>query len=183
VLVSNVYPKFGFASAGPGITATSVRDYFDRRRDIRSFAEQALYRRASLTLGMPDGVERVNALRATPSFYRLLGATAYAGRAIAEEDGTLGNTARIVLSYVLAAALRRRSRDRRPTSVSTDRHIASSESSHATRVPLDDIDLWLLAAFNADQQSDASRHSNNWVMIARLERGASVERAQRESTR
>src|SRR4029453_15694126 len=43
-----------------------------------------------------------------------------------------------------------------------------------------DIDLWLPASFNADQQSDASRHSNNWVMIARLEQAASVEQAQRE---
>ena len=43
-----------------------------------------------------------------------------------------------------------------------------------------DIDLWLPASFTADQQSDASRHSNNWVMIARLEPGASVEQAQRE---
>ena len=99
VLVSNVYPKFGFASAGPGIAATSVPDYFDRRRDIRSFAEQALYRRASLTLGVPDGVERVNALRATPSFYRLLGATAYTGRVIVEEDGEVGNAAKVVVSY------------------------------------------------------------------------------------
>jgi hypothetical protein len=99
VLVSNLYPKFGFASAGPAIFATSVPDYFDRRREIRSFAEQALYRRASLTLGLPDGVERVNALRGTPSFYRLLGSTAYAGRVIAEEDGELGNAARVVLSY------------------------------------------------------------------------------------
>jgi hypothetical protein len=86
-------------TAGPAIVATSVPDYFDRRREIRSFAEQALYRRASLTLGLPDGVERVNAIRGTPSFYRLLGTTAYAGRVIVEEDGELGNAARVVLSY------------------------------------------------------------------------------------
>jgi len=44
----------------------------------------------------------------------------------------------------------------------------------------DDIDLWLPTSFNADQQSDSSRHSNTWVMIARLKSGASVEQAQRE---
>jgi hypothetical protein len=31
VLVSNLYPKFGFGAAGPGVGATSVPDYFDRR--------------------------------------------------------------------------------------------------------------------------------------------------------
>ena len=109
VLVSNLYPGFGFASAGPGVAATSVPDYFDRQRDIRSFEEQALYRRVGLTLGVPDGAERVNALRATPSFYRLLGAAPFVGRAIAEEDGEAGNDAKVMLSYrLLAAPIRRR---------------------------------------------------------------------------
>jgi len=182
VLVSNVYPKFGFASAGPAVVATAVPDYFDRRREIRSFAEQALYRRASLTLGLSDGVERVNALRATPSFYRLLGATPYVGRVIAEEDGALENAARIVLSYSFWQ--RRYGGD--PAIVGRD--IRLDGTPHRVVGILDrrfaylwdDIDLWLPAAFNADQQSDASRHSNNWVMIARLAPGASVEQAQGE---
>src|SRR5213083_1449037 len=29
VLVSNLYPKFGFSSAGPGVAAASTPDYFD----------------------------------------------------------------------------------------------------------------------------------------------------------
>ena len=182
VLVSNLYPKFGFASAGPAIVATSVPDYFDRRREIRSFAEQALYRRASLTLGLPDGVERVNALRGTPSFYRLLGATAYAGRVIAEEDGELGNAARVVLSYMFWQ--RRYGGD--PAIVGRDIRLDGTPFrvvgilARQFAYLWDDIDLWLPASFNADQQSDASRHSNTWVMIARLAPGASVVQAQRE---
>ena len=43
-----------------------------------------------------------------------------------------------------------------------------------------DVDVWLPLSFTADQRSDASRHSNNWVMIARLKTGASVDQAQRE---
>src|SRR5437899_10472872 len=58
VLVSNLYPTLGFASAGPRMVAASVPDYFDRQRDVRSFGEQALYRRVSLTLAVPDGAER-----------------------------------------------------------------------------------------------------------------------------
>jgi putative ABC transport system permease protein len=182
VLVSNLYPKFGFASAGPGVVATAVPDYFDRRRDIRSFDEQALYRRASLTLGMPDGVERVNALRATPSFYRLLGAAAYAGRVIAEEDGEPGNAAKVVVSYNFwqrryGGDLAIVGRDIRLDG--TPYHVVGILARHFAYL-WDDIDLWLPASFNADQQSDASRHSNNWVMIARLGPGASAEQAQRE---
>jgi predicted permease len=182
VLVSNLYPKFGFASAGPGITATSVPDYFDRQRDIRSFAEQALYRRATLTLGGPDGVERVNALRATPSFYKLLGAAAFAGRVILEEDGEAGNAATAVVSYNFWQ--RRYGGD--PAIVGRDIRLDGTPyrvvgilARHFAYL-WDDIDLWLPASFNTDQQSDASRHSNNWVMIARLQPAASVEQAQRE---
>src|SRR5919202_1068977 len=43
VLVSNLYPKFGFGAAGPGVGAASVPDYFDRRRDIPSFDEVMFY--------------------------------------------------------------------------------------------------------------------------------------------
>ena len=71
VLVSNLYPKFGFGAAGPATGATSVPDYFDRRRDVRSFDEAALYRRGSVTLDAPNGPERLNVLRATPSFYSM----------------------------------------------------------------------------------------------------------------
>src|SRR5438067_4134756 len=102
VLVSNLYPKFGFGAAGPGVGATSVPDYFDRRREVRSFDDVVLYRRGSVTLdaaGGKDGAERLNVLRATPSFYALVGAGAFAGRTIAEQDAESGNDANVMLSY------------------------------------------------------------------------------------
>jgi putative ABC transport system permease protein len=182
VLLSNLYPKFGFGSAGPGVVAASVPDYFDRQREIRSFEDQALYRRVSLTLGVPDGSERVNALRATPSFYRLLGAAPYVGRAIAEEDGEVGNDAKVMLSYYFWQ--RRYGGDR--SLVGRDIHLDGTPFRVVGILPphfeylWDDVDLWLPMSFTPQQQSDSTRHSNNWVMIARLKPGASVEQAQRE---
>ena len=182
VLVSNLYPKFGFGSAGPGETAASSPDYFDRRREIHSFDEVMLYRRGNLTLDAPDGAERLNVLRATPSFYTVLGAHAFAGRTIAEQDAELGNDAKVMLSYAFWR-----------------RHYGGDASVVGRDIRLDgrpfrivgilaagfeylwsDIDIWLPMSFTADQQSDASRHSNNGVMIARLTAGASVDQAQRE---
>ncbi len=182
VLVSNLYPKFGFASTGPGVFAASGPDYFDRQRDIRSFDEQALYRRGSMTLGVPEGAERVNTLRATPSFYRILGARAHVGRVIAEADGEVGNDATVMLSYNVWQ--RRYGGD--PALVGRDIRLDGRPFrvvgilARRFEYLWNDIDLWLPASFNADQRSDESRHSNNWVMIARLRRGASVEQAQRE---
>jgi predicted permease len=182
VLIQNLYPKFGFSSAGPGVAASSVPDYFDRQRDIRSFDEQALYRRVSLTLGAADGAERVNALRATPSFYRLLGAAPHLGRAFADEDGEAGKAAGVMLSYNFWQ--RRYGGD--PSVVGRDIRLDGTPYrvigilQRRFEYLWKDINLWLPASFNADQKSDASRHSNNWVMIARLAPRASVEQAQRE---
>src|SRR6185295_4782466 len=182
VLIQNLYPKFGFSSAGPGVVATAVPDYFDRQRDVRSFDEQAVYRRVSLTLGVADGAERVNALRATPSFYRLLGAAPYAGRAIAEEDNEVGNAAKVMLSYNFWQ--RRYGGD--PSLVGRDIRLDGTPYrvvgilQQRFEYLWKDINLWLPASFTSDQKSDASRHSNTWVMIARLAPGATVAQAQRE---
>jgi predicted permease len=182
VLVSNLYPKFGFGRAGPGVGASSVPDYFDRRRDVRSFDAVMLYRRGSVTLDAPDGAERLNVLRATPSFYTLLGAGTFAGRAITEQDAESGNDAKVMLSYAFwrrryggdASLVGRDIRlDGRPFRVVG---ILAAGFEYLWK----DIDLWLPLSFTADQQSDASRHSNNWVMIARLKTGASVDQAQGE---
>jgi hypothetical protein len=176
VLLSNLYPRFGFGSAGPGMVAAAVPDYFDRLREIRSLGAQALYRRASVNLGVRDGAERVNAIRATTSFYRLLDA------AIAGEDGEVGNDAKVMVSYNFWQ--RRYGGDR--SLVGRDIRLDGRPFrvvgilARGFEYLWNDIDLWLPASFTPEQQSDSSRHSNNWIMIAQLERGASVEQAQRE---
>ena len=182
VLVSNLYPQFGFGAAGPGVGATSVPDYFDRRREVRSFDEVVLYRRDSLTLDAPGGAERLNVLRATPSFYALLGAGAFAGRTIVEQDAEPGNDAKVMLSY----AFWRRRYGGDPSLVGHDIRLDGRPFrvvgilAAGFEYLWKDVDLWLPLSFTADQRSDASRHSNNWVMIARLKAGASVDQAQRE---
>lgn len=185
VLVSNLYPKFGFGAAGPGVGAASVPDYFDRRRDVHSFDEVMLYRRGTVTLGTAGGdvgAERLNVLRATPSFYTVLGASAFAGRTITAEDAESGNDAKVLLSYAFwrrryggdASLVGRDIRlDGRPFRVVG---ILAAGFEYLWK----DIDLWLPLSFTADQRSDASRHSNTGVMIARLKTGASVDQAQRE---
>src|SRR5262249_34804350 len=160
----------------------SVPDYLDRRREIHSFDQVMLYRRGSLTLGAPDGAERVNVLRATPSFYPLLGAGAFAGRTLTEQDAEPGNDAKVMLSY----AFWRRRYGGDPSLVGRDIRLDGRPFrvvgilAAGFEYLWKDIDLWLPLSFNADQRSDASRHSNNWVMIARLKPGASVDQAQRE---
>jgi predicted permease len=184
VLVSNLYPKFGFGAAGSGV-GVSVPDYFDRRRDVHSFDEVMLYRRGSVTLdaaGGEAGAARLNVLRATPSFYAVLGAVAFAGRTIIEQDAEPGNDAKVMLSD----AFWRRRYGGDPSVIGRDIRLDGRPfrviGILAARFEYlwNDIDLWLPLSLTADQKSDASRHSNNWTMMARLKPGASVDQAQRE---
>src|SRR5262249_7054175 len=41
-----------------------------------------------------------------------------------------------------------------------------------------EVQLWVPAAFTADQKSDANRHSNNWMNVGRLKPGATLQQAQ-----
>src|SRR5690606_24987868 len=43
-----------------------------------------------------------------------------------------------------------------------------------------EVQLWIPLAFTPDQRSDDARHSNSWEMLARLNDGFMVQRAQAE---
>src|SRR5689334_18741518 len=93
MLVYNSYPNAGspFGSAG-------VPDYFDRVQDATAFSDQALYQRAGVTLGSEGGAQRLSAVRATPSFYRLVRLQPQQGRIFAEAEGEVGKDKEVILS-------------------------------------------------------------------------------------
>jgi predicted permease len=182
VLMANIYPYAGSATIDPGVVGAAVTDYSDRLRETTVFEAQALYRRENLTLGLPDGASRVAVIRATPSFYALLRVTPARGRLFSNDEGEPGNDAKAVLSYGF-----------------WQREFGGSDSVVGRDIRLDgaaftvvgvmsagfqylwnDIDVWVPAAFTPAQRSDAARHSNNWIMIARLAPGATVAQARRE---
>src|SRR6186997_3728869 len=82
VLVYNSYPNAGAPKA-----EAAVPDYFDRLQAMDVFEEQALFRRQGMTLGAENGAERLNAVFATPSFYRLARIAPQQGRIFTEAEG------------------------------------------------------------------------------------------------
>ncbi len=109
VYLHNSYPNAGAVRA-----STGVPDYFDRLREMTVFDEQALYRREGMTAGVKDGAERVPAVRATPSFYRVTGAQPVAGRMLTDDDATdrARDEGRAELRPVAAGVCRRPRRHR-----------------------------------------------------------------------
>jgi predicted permease len=183
LILSNTYQNAGGGTT-PSVdaVATSVPDYFDRLREIDVFEQQALYRRNTMTLGAREGAERVTVLRATPSFYRLVSAGTDSGRLFLDSEGEVGNDTSVILSYgfwqgryganpsVVGQHVRLDGISYRVVGI-MDRHF---------QYLWDDIDIWLPLSFTDQQRADAARHSNNWIMIARLRTTATLEQAQQQ---
>ena len=178
----NAYPGAGPAAAG----STGVPDYFDRLRETDVFQEQALYRPGGVTVGSGSGSgsdpQRVMAMFGTPSLLRILQVPPLRGRLFADEDGEIGKTRKVVLTYdgwqqwfgghdsALGQALR----------VNGEPHTILGVLPRGFRFLDPDVKLWLPVAFSDREKSDDSRHSNNWQYLGRLKAGRSVEQARQQ---
>jgi predicted permease len=178
VYVYNSYPNAGVLRAD-----AAVPDYFDRLREVSAFDEQALYRRQDMTLGaQTTGAERIRAVRATPSFFRLVRAVPLQGQLFAESDGEEGQERKAVLSHDFW----RRQFGGDPSAIGRDIRLNGVNYTIKGVLPQrfkflwQEIDVWVPAAFTAREKSDDSRHSNNWQMIGRLKPGADVALAQQQ---
>src|SRR5438874_452494 len=177
VYMYNAYPGAGVGDGG----SSGVPDYYDRLRETDVFQEQALYNTRGVTLGQGNP-QRVTAMLATPSLLRLLHTPALRGRLFTEDDGEIGKTHTVVLTY----ATWQQSFGGRENAIGQDMRISGEPYTIVGVLPqgfrfLDpDVTLWLPLAFTAEQKSDDSRHSNNWSYIARLKPTASLAQARQQ---
>ena len=178
VHMRNAYPGAGLGDLG----ATGVPDYYDRLRETTVFQEQALFNTRGVTLGQEGNPQRVTAMLGTPSLLRMLQVKPLRGRLFTEEDGEVGQTHKVVLTY----ASWQRLFGGRDNAVGSDLRISGEPYSVVGVLPerfgfLDpDVTLWLPLAFAPEERADDRRHSNNWTYIGRLKEGASVEQARQQ---
>jgi predicted permease len=177
VYMYNAYPRAGVEGG-----STGVPDYYDRLRETSVFQEQALFNTRGVTLGQNGDPQRITSMLATPSLLRLLQARPIRGRLFSEEDGELGKTHKVVLTYALWQQLF----GGRDEALGRDLRINGEQYAIVGVLPqgfsfLDpDVKLWLPLAFSAQEKSDDSRHSNNWTMIARLKPDATIDQARQQ---
>ena len=93
-LLYNSYPNAGAPRVG-----AAVPDYYDRMAAVPALDQQALFRNEGMTFGDETGAERLNSLRATPSFYQIMGVHPSPGRAFTEDDAQVGKATKVLLSY------------------------------------------------------------------------------------
>ncbi|MEZ5316203.1 MAG: ABC transporter permease [Vicinamibacterales bacterium] len=177
VLIYNSYPNAGAPRVG-----AAVPDLYDRREAVPALVDQTLLRREGTTFGDTEGAQRLNTLRATPSFYRLAHMVPVTGQVFSEADAEPGQPARAVLAYGFWQ--RQFGGDR--SIVGQTIRLSGQPVTVIGVAPADftflwdDIDVYQAVAFTPEQKSDEQRHSNNWQMVARLAPGATITQAQQQ---
>jgi predicted permease len=179
VHMSNEYPGAGLTE---GRGSNGVPDYYDRLRETDVFQEQALYNTRGMTLSGSGEAQRLISMLSTPSLLRLLQVQPVRGRIFTEEDGELGKTDKVILTYA-----------------SWQQWFGGQDSAIGQTIRLNgtpftvigvlprgfsflepDVKVWTPIAFSAQEKSDESRHSNNWSYVARLKPGATLEQARQQ---
>ena len=175
----NAYPGAGL-EAGAG--ATGVPDYYDRLRETTVFAEQALYNARGVTIGQDGSPQRITAMAGTPSLLRMLQVQPIRGRIFTEEDGEVGRTRKVILSYEAWHQLF----GAREDAVGGDLRLNGEPYTVVGVLPAGfvfrdpGVKVWVPIAFTAEERADDRRHSNNWSYLARLKPGATIDQAREQ---
>jgi len=175
----NAYPGAGLAD---GRGSTGVPDYYDRLRQTTVFQEQALYNTRGVTLNGSGEAQRIRSMVATPSLLRLLQVQPVRGRIFTDEEGEIGKTHKVILTY----AAWQQWFGGQDSAVGTDLRLNGQPYTIVGVLPrgfsfLDpEVRVWTPVAFTAQEKSDESRHSNNWSYVGRLKPGATIEQARQQ---
>jgi predicted permease len=172
VLIYNSYPKAGATRA-----SATVPDYFERRSEIGTLGEQALFAIRDPSLDTGGRVEPIRAMQVTPSFFRVVQVSPSVGRAFNEDEGEIGRNRVVVLSE----PLRRRlfgSADTIGENVRIDGELHEVVGVLPADFAFIDakVQVWLPLAFTDQQKTQ--RFSNNWGFLGRLKAGATLDQAQ-----
>lgn len=175
----NAYPGAGLAD---GRGSTGVPDYYDRLKETDVFLEQALYNTRGVTLSGNGEAQRIRSMVSTPSLLRLLQVQPVRGRIFSDEEGEIGKTSKVILTY----AAWQQWFGGQDSAIGSDLRLNGQPFTIVGVLPRGfsflepDVRVWTPIAFSAEERSDESRHSNNWSYVARLKPGASIEQARQQ---
>lgn len=174
LLMSNRYPKAGVGDSNQ----SGVADYYDRLREITVFSEQALYAFRMPTVEIEGMWQRISAMRATPSLFKLLRVSAAKGRTFTDEEGEPGADQKIILSHGLWQQLYGGADDvlGRELRLNGEPYTVVGVMPQGFVFIDPEVRLWQPLSFTAEEKE--SRHSNNWYHMGRLKPGATLQQAQ-----
>jgi predicted permease len=174
ILMSNKYPKAGVADSN----FSGAADYYDRKRVVTAFEEQAMFKNTAYTLNENGTAERIAGMAATPSLFRLLRVAPALGRTFTDNEGEIGADQKVILSYPLWQKLYAGN----PSVLGRDLRLNGRPFTIVGVMPRgflfvdSDARYWVPLAFTPEQKQ--SFHNNNWYNIGWLKPGATLAQAQ-----
>ena len=169
----------GRTSAPGSITSSSLPDYEDWQRQLRSFEGVGLSSGWTFNITGLDFPERVFGARVSGSLFPMLGTPPLLGRAIEPDDDRAGGEEVLVLGYRVWQRLFAGDRHIVGTAVMLEgrRHVIVGVMPPQFRFPTDDTEMW---AAIKDHMTGMPRNSRFMVAAGRLKDGVSVAAAQAE---
>lgn len=177
VRLYNSYPNVGFLRTG-----TSVPEWFDRRERATTLTDLALYRQESNTITTAEGGRHAFALRVTPSFFTLLGATPALGRLFDDVAADTAGPPPLVVGHDLWQSAFGGRPDAINSIVVMDgtRYALIGVLPAHFRWPTWDAQVFTALRFGARDREVQARNTDEFEMLARLAPGATVEAATQE---
>jgi predicted permease len=179
VTIYNRYPGAGVTRASNG-----SYDFLMRRERVDAFEEVALLDGSGSTVGDPGSTERVSTMRVTPSLFPLLGVNAAVGRTFTDDEMDEGNHYKVLLTD----GYWRDAFNRSPDVVGRDLRIDGRAYQIIGVTPPDfrivgseEARFFVPIAFDEEDRSPDSWHSNNYEMIGRLRDGYTIEQARAQN--
>lgn len=166
---------------GSRTNPVSSGNYMDWREQATSFemlgAHSWLF---GTTLTGDDAPVRVNAVRIAPSALRALGPTPVAGRSFTAADGEIGAEPVVLLSHALWQQRWGGDPDVIGEAITLDAepYTVVGVLPSGFDYPSPEVDVWRPLRLDADDREN--RRSHQWTVVARLDDGVTVERAQAE---
>jgi predicted permease len=176
VTIFNSYPRAGVERGG-----AAAPDYFDRQ-ELPAFQDVALMQPRGLAIGESGRPEWAIGMTVTTSFFSMLGARPALGRTFLPEEGEPGNEHHALLSW----GLWQEQYSGAPQAIGGTIRINDVDHTIVGVMPRDfvfedpAVRLWIPQTFTEQARSDNARHSNAWVMVARLRPGTTVDQAQQQ---
>jgi putative ABC transport system permease protein len=163
---------------------TSPPEFNDVRRLQSSFSDIAAMQAASFTIRVGETPERILGQFVSPSFFKLLGVEAFAGRTFLPEEEQQGKEAVVVIGHGLWQ--RRFAADRslvgRALNMNGIPYQVIGIVPAGFRDPQQpDAEMWAALSFTSQQLMQRGSHS--LLVIARLKPGLTLEQARSDMTR
>ena len=175
VVIHNQLPKLNLPR-----TAVSALHYLDYSRQTDAFASTAAFVTRNFNLTGVSLPERLQAGRVTATFFPTLGINPVAGRFFTPEEDRTGNERVVVLS----TALWKRLYSSNPAVFNGSIQLEGNNYQIVGVAPEDiqelypNIEFWVPMAFTERELSEERRLSLAYQMVARLQPGTTIERAQ-----